>query len=502
MTFLDSVHHCVTGHFYGTEMLVLPSHVTYLLYSCVTKIHAIDLGLFLKILNTFLLSLFVCLLTSMHKTGIKRVIGSTLLVASFIPELKGSFLVDNRLFGAICLLWFLRCQSIPSAACATLMDLHNLPFVIYHFLTVFITNFYHNYLRRKSNTGNVIQFVWKIIAILISWFLVAFIDFKLIRSEYSTSTYKYDIGIRNNYVINKTTDDDPNGLFTTHRFIMDRSVVDLINSRHKNVYEGIIFEKVHDTVDIGEEERFIRYNDTIKIHKKEGGKVIYLKYGDTNDTTFNFTDWTDADLTDENSLYTVQDPEDPNSKEYFESRKVFNIVHKDSDQKMCTKFDQKIYFSGRARKASCEYVAQTNENHPYYIRHFVMDKARETKLHYQKNRLNLLIYFKFIRKHGGIPIGQQVIVFTCVFVLLYFILMILITIREHFFDGILSVEFAGAVVALVAMAAFGCNFYSFVVVYYGFILEFSGAIQKALKGDSHSNRDSDVEMATTNKKNK
>lgn len=340
------------------------------------------------------------------------------------------------------------------------------------------------------------------------FFIVAFVDLKYMRSRHSTRVDKYDYTLRNIFVdnyssyIEKNTNVDKNQIknsfFTnlgetesdlstdsvinrreklqkenkelkkyaentskilseTHKYIMDRSEVNLLNIRHLYSFKNLIVEKIHENTDIEEEDRYIKYGDHCKIYRytsvdenNSGSRKEYLSLFEEKDQSDKFllSKWI-SDGDDAKTMFVFEKLENLSEKEsdFVVSRIPFRIKHINTNEYLCLKYDMELYWSVNARKISYQFMFEINENHPYYLKHFTDNKCRENKKYYLWNDYvieNKTKSFRFMFKYlcGLI----KVLSFYFKFIIqhknnIYVMLMILLIIFVHVFICLLNLRF-------------------------------------------------------------
>lgn len=475
MAFADSVYYLTTRQFYGTDILVIPSYIAYVFSLMFMKLTGYNLTSALNYLNTVLATLLAYFIHD--RCGCCNVF---LLVVSGVITFGHTLKLpplDNRIFGAIFLLLYLQFfktdWEMILGIFAAWSDIFNIPFVIGYLIHRWYANILNSYVRGHPISKHIYELIFRLGVLLCSFLTIALIDFKVCRNQYSPYVDQFHIGLRNHYVWNPT-----------HKYIMDRSEIILMGVRHRNIYEKIIVEKVHDNDDIGENERFVRYGDEIKLQRirilGEDEITEWLEVMDEHDEKFTFTRWTSTPQDQTTTLFII---EGGNPGSLLMAREIFNLRHKDTGALLCVKFDLQLYLSNYARKESYQLLIQNNDNHPYYLKHFKDTKCSEYKEKYivkmrKRLLLDLFIYFQFNTSYSEtkLHIFQLLFLIIGVSTIMLYIMLHILSVKyasiHNIFNQILELSFRDIFLSLISIALFGCNFYTIFLVWYPFVIQF------------------------------
>ncbi|KAL6121240.1 hypothetical protein NUSPORA_01874 [Nucleospora cyclopteri] len=500
MSFKESIIAMINRNFYGTEYLVLPSHIVYFMYLCCNIYCSYEVEAFLNIINSALLILNLFFLVNNSSTNSEYDFKITTLplVLSFFTENPDLFSLDNKIFGCASLFVFLSSKkpTFFTSLFATCCDLFNLPFVAFFPIKNFVCDFKNNFIRRKSVFYPVFNFLINIISIFLFFIFVGVLDFRILRNNYSNKIDKFPIYLRNYYQLEPTD-----------KYVMDRSEISLINCKHKRIIDNLIIEKIHSHSDIVDDDRFIYNNNLVKIQKQIGNKQYYLCVKEDEDTKFTTVQWilisetNDLDrnqkikdeLNQRNVIFNTSFsyiPEKVVEKGVYDSlstvftikcnqnhlisRESFCIKHKSSEKTLCMKPNGRIYFSYYAVIDSKQFAVENNVNHPYYKLNFKNSKVNEVKSQYDEStRKNVffdsLIYLKYIKSHKMYKnISFTIYFFITSEIFLFFLGFLILSIRFPVFNGLRNIQWRDMVLLYTSVFLFGCNSITFFFISYKF----------------------------------
>lgn len=435
MSFINDINYFTLNKFAGTEILCFPSMLTYFIFYLVNTQIKVNLETFLKTLNVVVFMIF-----NIAVAYKRSIIYVYLSLVCFFKVSSMRYELDTQIFGALFYVMFMNSIRIQkkhnylvylSAYLAMLSDTSNVILVGGILLFSRLKRMFDNYLNRRSNFMDILKLFTTVLTYLVAFTALAFTDLFYFRSQFSTKVDKYDISLRNAFVKNynklvvfNLEDSYNKSLSSTHTYVMDRSEIDLLNIRHKHSYGNLLIEKIHETVDIGEEERFIKYGDECKLYKYKEDKKLYLNIASekNDDDKFLHAKWLENDTDDETIViiekfkseklidrnidrWFLDNSPDSNSK-YVKAREFFIVKHKSTNEKLCTKFDLELHWSVNARKLSYLFMIENNENHPYYLKHFKDKKCGAIRKYYLKEKYTwtdqirtTFVYFSSIQKH-------------------------------------------------------------------------------------------------------
>lgn len=402
-TLLESIKAVATREFYGYEYFPLPSYLFYVFTFP-------NLALLFKLVSAFIHLIIGYLsnkiLGHAQATSILLyIVGHTsfLMIASIKFNLftNTSFVLLTMsmfLYTLIKENWWL---SSPLVGMLMSSDPLGQVYLLY-FVSVKMQEIYHIFINPRTNFSTIMKnILYSFIQILIIpttiYFSIIALDVA-VRNRWSIRANTYSFNYQSNlqgFNINqkispyfeKIALKNPNE--KPHRYVMDRSVITIMNINHKgflacpndkkiqNVSNLIYFEihKIHSDSFEDEEPRFIKNNDNVKF--KSITKDVYLgikdpkvKIGDQKLLDVSFDEFENDD-----DIWKVE------CNGYLKAREhSVQFIHVNKKKYLgCSRTNNSLIIHSSVysdKKSRLFYIAE-NENHSYYIDNFEDERARE-----------------------------------------------------------------------------------------------------------------------------